>query len=63
MCAIWCPQVDTLSSERSDLETKVRAQELAMLQLRTELEMEKVQTRALTEEAAAAGKKVGTHRQ
>lgn len=50
-------KVDSLSSERSDLETKVRAQELAMLQLRTELEMEKVQTRALTEEAAAAGKK------
>lgn len=39
----------------------MRAQELAMLQLRTELEMEKVQTRALTEEAAAAGKKVGSH--
>lgn len=32
-----------------------------MLQLRTELEMEKVQTRALTEEAAASGKKVGTY--
>ncbi|XP_045134109.1 rootletin-like isoform X3 [Portunus trituberculatus] len=49
--------VDGLSSERSDLEAKLRAQDFAILQLRTELEMEKVQTRALTEEAAAQGKK------
>ncbi|MPC51150.1 hypothetical protein E2C01_044990 [Portunus trituberculatus] len=56
-CALCCPQVDGLSSERSDLEAKLRAQDFAILQLRTELEMEKVQTRALTEEAAAQGKK------
>ncbi|XP_063860929.1 rootletin-like isoform X1 [Scylla paramamosain] len=49
--------VDRLSSERGDLEAKVRAQDFTILQLRTELEMEKVQTRALTEEAATQGKK------
>lgn len=49
--------VDGLSSERRDLEAKVRAQDFALLQLRTELEMERVQTRALTEEAASQGKK------
>lgn len=58
---LCCLQVDSLSSERSDLEAKVRAQEFAILQLRTELEMEKVQTRALTEEAAGLGKKVCEH--
>ncbi|KAG0721670.1 hypothetical protein GWK47_046009 [Chionoecetes opilio] len=50
-------KVDRLSSERSDLEAKVRAQEFVIMQLRTELEMEKVQTRSLGEEATVLGKK------